>query len=123
MLKNLRYRVLLQNFHAAVEEADEELPFDDDYWVAAAMFISSLIQKKMQKQPSNKGLTVLIFDDNKIYMPKVSDLLYTAPEWFDGLYQQTKTKSGEKLGYPSSPQTVLIVSSIPPSRSDRSILH
>ena len=92
-----------KNFHAAVEEADEELPFDDDYWVAAAMFISSLIQKKMQKQPSNKGLTVLIFDDNKIYMPKVSDLLYTAPEWFDGLYQQTKTKSGRKTWIPIKP--------------------
>ena len=93
-----------KNFHAAVEEANEELPFDDDHWVAAAMFISSLIQKKMQKEPSNKGLTVLIFDDNKIYMPKVSNLLHTAPAWFDGLYQQAKTKSGRKTWVPIKPE-------------------
>ena len=93
-----------QNFYEAVEEADEELPFNKDYWVAAAMFIGALIQKKMQKEKNNKGLTVLIFDDNKMDMPKVSDLLYTAPEWFDGLYQQAKTKSGRKTWIPVKPK-------------------
>ena len=93
-----------KNFYTAVEESGEELPFDDNYWVAAAMFISALIQKKMQKELSNKGLTVLIFDDNKMDMPKVSDLLHTAPEWFDGLYQRTKTKSGRKTWVPVKPE-------------------
>ena len=93
-----------QNFYEAVSEADEELPFNKDYWVAAAMFIGALIQKKMQKESSNKGLTVLIFDDNKMDMPKVSDLLYTAPEWFDGLYQETKPKSKPKTWMPIKPK-------------------
>ncbi len=93
-----------KNFYAAVEEADEDLPFDNDHWVAAAMFISALIQKKMQKEASNKGLTVLIFDDNKMDMPKVSDLLHTAPEWFDGLYQRTKSKSGQRTWVPVKPE-------------------
>ena len=58
----------------------------------------------MQKEKNNKGLTVLIFDDNKMDMPKVSNLLYTAPAWFDGLYQQMKTKSGQKTWVPVKPE-------------------
>lgn len=84
-----------KNFDHAVNKANGELPFGRDYWVAAAIFIATSIQKKMQKEPKNKGLTVLIFDDNKMAMSKLSDLLYTAPAWFDGLYQ--KRKDGDKM--------------------------
>lgn len=49
----------------------------------------------MQGKPNNKGLTVLIFDDNKAHMPKVSDGLYLAEPWFDALYQQTKKVKGK----------------------------
>ena len=59
------------------------------------MFVSGLIQKKMQGKSNNKGLTVLIFDDNKAHMPKVSDGLYLAEPWFDALYQQTKKVKGK----------------------------
>ncbi|MDD9854921.1 MAG: DUF3800 domain-containing protein [Gammaproteobacteria bacterium] len=61
--------------------------FSFDSWLAASMYISSLVQKRMKKMPNNKGQTVLIFDDNKAGMPKLSDLLYKKDPWFDGLYQ------------------------------------
>jgi len=34
------------------------------YWHVSAMFIASLVQKKMQKKDKNKGHTVLVVDDN-----------------------------------------------------------
>lgn len=92
-----------RNFFIAEKEEHEKLPFDN-YWVASAMFISSLIQKKMQKEKKNKGLTVLIFDDNKMDMPKVSDLLYRAPAWFDELYQQKSKKSARRVWDPVKPE-------------------
>lgn len=89
------------NFYSAVGKAGEELPFGREPWVAAAIFIGALIQKKMQKEKKNKGLTVLIFDDNKMFLPKVSNLLYTTPAWFDGLYQQRR---GNKNWTPVKPE-------------------
>ena len=65
----------------------QEYSFKTNYWLASAMFISSLVQKKMQTVRNNKGLTVVIMDDNKIEMPKLSDGLYGGNPWYDGLYQ------------------------------------
>lgn len=70
-------------------------PCSGNYWALNGMFVSGLIQKKMQVKQNNKGLTVLIFDDNKAHMPKVSDGLYLADPWFDALYQQTKKVKGK----------------------------
>lgn len=58
------------------------------YWHASAMYICCLIQKKMIPAKNNKGLTVLIFDDNKKEMPKVSASLHRRDSWYDGLYQK-----------------------------------
>jgi Protein of unknown function (DUF3800) len=55
------------------------------YWHAASMFVTSLIQKKMQTVAKNKGHTVLVMDDNKIGMAALSDAIYSAEPWFDGL--------------------------------------
>lgn len=71
-------------------ETDVDLPFCNNYWVGAAMFIISLIQKKMQAKKDNKGHTVFIVDDNKTGTTKLSDALYRCDPWFDGLYQQRK---------------------------------
>lgn len=46
-------------------------PFAASYWIAGAMFISALVQKKMQGVANGKGLTVLIMDDNKLEMPRL----------------------------------------------------
>jgi len=68
-------------------------PFKENYWLAGGMYICCLIQKKMQKIPSNKGLTVLIIDDNKTGMSQLSDALYHPDPWYDGLYQLQANKS------------------------------
>lgn len=67
------------------------------YWVAAALFIACLIQKKNQGAPKNKGHTVLIFDDNKIHMPKLSDGIYEANQWYDALYAVKKARRGQPV--------------------------
>lgn len=71
------------------------LPFSKNYWLASAMYIMCLVQKKMQKYSNNKGHTVVIMDDNRRDMSKFSDELYSCPTWYDGLYLAKKT-SGNK---------------------------
>lgn len=71
-------------------------PFGTSYWLAASMYIAALIQKKMQEESNNKGLTVLICDDNKVEMSNLSDLLYEAHAWFDPIYQRRRTKGGKR---------------------------
>lgn len=56
------------------------------------MFTACLVQKKMQTVRNSKGLTVVIMDDNKKEMPKLSDELYRGDAWFDPLYQVQVTK-------------------------------
>lgn len=79
-----------ERFNAACASGTYMTPCAGNYWALNGMFVSGLIQKKMQGKSNNKGLTVLIFDDNKAHMPKVSDGLYLAEPWFDALYQQAK---------------------------------
>lgn len=84
-----------ERFKAACASGTYTTPCAGNYWALNGMFVSGLIQKKMQGKSNNKGLTVLIFDDNKAHMPKVSDGLYLAEPWFDALYQQTKKVKGK----------------------------
>ena len=61
------------------------------------MFTSALIQKKMQGIKNSKGLTVVIMDDNKFEMPKLSDALYKGDEWYDGLYKIQRERRDNKV--------------------------
>jgi hypothetical protein len=61
------------------------------------MFVSALVQKKMQAVPKSKGLTVVIMDDNKKGMPHLSDGLYRGSDWYDPLYQYRGTRKGKKV--------------------------
>ena len=61
------------------------------------MFTAGLVQKKMQVVKNSKGLTVVIMDDNKAEMPKLSDELYQGNAWFDGLYQLRGKKRGKTV--------------------------
>ena len=80
----------------SVKQTSESLPKNqDNYWVACSMYLSALIQKKVQKEKNSKGLSVLIFDDNKMYMPRLSDGLYSCSEWYDDLYALRKTARGK----------------------------
>jgi hypothetical protein len=75
--------------------ADYKQPFGKSYWLGAAMFIAALVQQKMQKQKKNKGLSVLVSDDNKREMQNFSDALHDADPWFDPIYQTSGKKSGK----------------------------
>ena len=82
--------------------AGHDHPFGDSYWIAASMFTSALVQKKMQGVANSKGLTVLIMDDNKKEMPKLSDGLYDCSDWYDGLYQCRGRRYGKSVWLPRS---------------------
>ncbi len=49
----------------------------------------------MQAIKKNKGLTVLIFDDNRKELPNLSDALNQADAWYDPLYQIRKKGQSE----------------------------
>jgi uncharacterized protein DUF3800 len=83
--------------HAAAVEGSYEQPFGKSYWLGAALFITGLIQQRMQTGKRNKGLTVLICDDNKKEMQNLSDALYDAHPWFDPMYQRSKSKNGQTI--------------------------
>ncbi|MBR0858624.1 DUF3800 domain-containing protein [Bradyrhizobium liaoningense] len=72
-------------------------PFEASYWIGTAMFLAGVIQKRMQSGKKNKGLTVLICDDNKREMQNLSDALHAANSWFDPLYQASKLKAGKTV--------------------------
>ncbi len=76
--------------------AGHNQPFGKSYWPGAAMFMAALVQQKMQRGKKNKGLTVLICDDNKREMQNLSDALYMADAWFDPIYQTCRRKNGER---------------------------
>jgi hypothetical protein len=77
------------SFEAFEKTANQE-GFDGTYWITAAMFVAAFVQRKMQAVKKNKGLTVLIFDDNRREMPNLSDALYAADPWYDPIYQTRK---------------------------------
>jgi hypothetical protein len=77
---------------AGAADAGHGQTFGNSYWLGAAMFVSALVQKRMQGEPKNKGLTVLICDDNKREMASLSDALHNADPWFDPIYQTKRKK-------------------------------
>jgi Protein of unknown function (DUF3800) len=81
------------NFERAAN-ADYAQPFGKSYWLGAAMFVAALVQKRMQSVAGKRGLTVLVYDDNKREMSNLADALYEADAWYDPIYQTTR-KMGE----------------------------
>lgn len=85
-------------------DADEyKLPFTKHYWTAAAMYIASLIQKKMQKVSGKKGLTVFVMDDNQQKMPELTNGLHQCDPWYDCLYEIKGTVRGKSIWKPRKP--------------------
>lgn len=74
------------------------------YWIASAMLVSALVQKKMQGVANAKGLTVFIMDDNKQEMANLSDELYKCHSWYDGLYQRRGTRRGRSVWLDRKPK-------------------
>ena len=92
------YAVVLsfKAFHDTLTDTGEP-PTKKSYWLAAALLLAGTLQKRMQKYNNNKGLTVLVFDDNKREMANLSDALHRPDPWFDGLYQVQRTKRGKSV--------------------------
>jgi hypothetical protein len=72
-------------------------PFGGDHWLGAALFVAAVVQKKMQIERGNKGLTVLICDDNKQGMSSLANAHYDSNSWFDPIYQVSMRKRGETV--------------------------
>lgn len=92
-----------ERFDAAIA-AGHGHPFENSYWIAGAMLVSVLVQKKMQGVANSKGLTVFIMDDNKHEMATLSDGLYRCHDWYDGLYQCRGTKRGKSVWLDRTPK-------------------
>ena len=75
-------------------------PFGKNYWLASAMFLCGVVQKRMQAVSESKGLTVVIMDDNKQEMPGLSEALHKNSAWYDALYQVQEEKRGVKRWVP-----------------------
>jgi len=75
-------------------------PFGKNYWLASAMFLCGVIQKRMQAVSESKGLTVVIMDDNKQEMPGLAEALNKNNAWYDALYQVQEEKRGVKRWVP-----------------------
>lgn len=85
--------ISFHRFNANLPEGPH--PTGRSYWHAAGMYVAGLIQKKHQDDQANKGLTVLVMDDNKMEMANLSDAIYAPDPWFDCLYQRRKIKKGK----------------------------
>lgn len=83
-----------------VDGAAYNLPFDKNKWTYSAMFLASLVQKKMQTVKGKKGLTVFVMDDNQAGMPSLTNGLHNCDPWFDGLYSIQKKKRGKSSYVP-----------------------
>lgn len=70
-------------------------PLGNSHWIASALFVASLLQKKMQTVSSGKGITALVMDDNKAEFANLSNHLHEAPDWCDGLYKVNKKVRGK----------------------------
>lgn len=57
-------------------------------WLASATTIAMFVQRENQKQKSNKGLSVIIFDDNKTELPRLSDFLLNSAPDVDTFYEK-----------------------------------
>lgn len=84
-----------KNFDPAAN-AEQQKTFGTGYWLGAAMFVSALVQQKMQKEKRNKGYTVFMCDEKMTDMPKLADAPYAADPWFDPIYEGTRRKKKGK---------------------------
>lgn len=70
-------------------------PFCTDPWLITATHIALQVQKVNQSLGNNKGVTFLIFDENKAKADTVAELLWDPPTWTDDYY--SKKKKQERL--------------------------
>jgi len=59
-------------------------------WITGAITISMFVQRENQNNDGNKGLTVLIFDDNKQELHNLSTFLINSSEHVDEYYERKR---------------------------------
>ncbi len=57
----------------------------DDVWLGASLHVA-LQSQRLHAPLKSKGRTILVFDDNRRMMPRLSDLLWEPPPWTDDFY-------------------------------------
>jgi hypothetical protein len=70
--------------------ADPGPSFSKDPWLGSAVHIALQVQKVNQGKSHNKGLTFLVFDENKAKADALAELLWDSPEWTDDYYNKKK---------------------------------
>jgi Protein of unknown function (DUF3800) len=68
--------------------------FCGDPWLMAATHIALQVQKVNQSLRNNKGVTFLIFDENKAKADTLAELLWDPPAWTDDYYGKKKKEEG-----------------------------
>lgn len=84
--KLIVFGMSFSQFEAACAAGVFKFPCQKSFWVLSGMYVAAVVQKKMCTLKNNKGLSVLIFDNNPTGMSALSDALYESDPWFDGLY-------------------------------------
>lgn len=64
--------------------------FCSDPWLATATHVALQVQKVNQGMSHNKGVTFLVFDENKAKADSLAELLWDPPNWTDDYYSRGK---------------------------------
>lgn len=70
----------------ALQSSSPGDPALQDSWQAGALHMALQLQRLQQTKSGSKGLTVLVFDDNKMGMPRLAELVFDPPPWTDNYY-------------------------------------
>lgn len=65
----------------------------NDIWISGALHVALQVQKVHQKESKNKGHTFLIFDENPQKTDRLTELLYSPPQWTDSYYERKKNSA------------------------------
>jgi len=57
-----------------------------DTWRSLALHLVLQLQREGQKRPQNKGRAVVVFDENKMQVDRMAELLAEPPPWTDDYY-------------------------------------
>lgn len=94
--------VSLENLNSEkLKRAEHGIEMRD--YVAAGMFICSLIQKKMQIS-ENEGEKVTVVFDEGGNIKRINELIKDGNRWYDGLYQVRQTQSKGGIWLPRDPE-------------------
>lgn len=94
--------ISLENLNSEkLKRSEHDIEMRD--YVAAGMFICSLIQKKMQILKGQSEKATVVFDEGG-NIKRINELLKDGNEWYDGLYQVRQTQSKGDVWLPREPE-------------------